>query len=477
MTTTIERWAIFELVLKGPAQGNPFVDVQLEAVFWLHNRQVNVEGFYDGDGMYRVRFMPDTIGRWRYEMISSAAELNGKSGEFECGPASNSNHGPVSVRNRYHFGYADGSPYLPIGTTCYAWAHQGEEMEAQTLATLRSAPFNKMRMCVFPKDYSYNKNEPVYYPYEKNPTGGWDYTRFNPEFFRHFEQRVDDLRQLGIEADIILFHPYDRWGFADMGNTADDRYLRYIVARLSAYRNVWWSLANEYDLMNNKSMADWDRFFKIIQEYDHAQHLRSVHNCVEFYDHSKPWVTHCSVQHHELGQMNEWREKYRKPVIVDECGYEGNIEFNWGNLTPQELVHRFWLGTVGGGYVGHGETYLHPEDVLWWSKGGVLHGKSVDRIGFLRSVLQDAPPEGLEPIFNNWRFKAAGKAGQYYLYYTGLNQPAEYTLELPYEVNFQIDLLDTWEMTITPLDGVFHGTSVVKLPGKPGMAIRARKVN
>ena len=28
---------------------------------------------------------------------------------------------------------------------------------------------------------------------------------------------------------------------------ADDRYLRYAVARLAAYRNVWWSLANECD--------------------------------------------------------------------------------------------------------------------------------------------------------------------------------------------------------------------------------------
>ncbi|GAI29095.1 unnamed protein product, partial [marine sediment metagenome] len=36
-------------------------------------------------------------------------------------------------------------------------------MEEQTLATLKDAPFNKMRMCVFPKSYSYNKNEPEFY--------------------------------------------------------------------------------------------------------------------------------------------------------------------------------------------------------------------------------------------------------------------------------------------------------------------------
>ncbi len=35
------------------------------------------------------------------------------------------------------------------------------------------------------------------------------------------------------------------------------------------------------------------------------------------------------------------------------------------------MVRRFWETAVRGGYCGHGETYLHPEDILWWSKGGV----------------------------------------------------------------------------------------------------------
>ena len=37
-----------------------------------------------------------------------------------------------------------------------------------------------------------------------------------------------------IEADLILFHPYDRWGYATMPAEADDRYLRYVIARLCA---------------------------------------------------------------------------------------------------------------------------------------------------------------------------------------------------------------------------------------------------
>jgi cbb3-type cytochrome oxidase subunit 1 len=101
---------------------------------------------------------------------------------------------------------------------------------------------------------------------------------------------------VGIEADVILFHPYDAWGFKAMGEEADDRYLRYAVARLSAYRNVWWSIANEYDLVKSKSMKDWDRFFRIVQESDPYGRLRSIHHSKVVYDHSKPWCTHASLQ-------------------------------------------------------------------------------------------------------------------------------------------------------------------------------------
>ena len=75
-----------------------------------------------------------------------------------------------------------------------------------------------------------------------------------------------------------------------------------------------------------------------------------------------------------------FRDRYRKPVIYDECRYEGDLKDSWGNLTAREMVQRFWLGTLSGCYVGHGETYKHPKDILWWSKGGVLHGQSPKRI-------------------------------------------------------------------------------------------------
>ena len=97
--------------------------------------------------------MPEWVGTWTYETFSNSRVLAGVRGSFEVQPATASNHGPVGVHNVFHFAYADGTPYYPIGTTCYTWTHRPEAWEEMTLKTLAASPFNKLRMCVFPQEH------------------------------------------------------------------------------------------------------------------------------------------------------------------------------------------------------------------------------------------------------------------------------------------------------------------------------------
>ncbi len=497
---SIERWGRFEATFAGPTEGNPFTDVTLTATFTQGATTRDVTGFYDGGGLYRVRFMPDTLGTWRYITHSNRPALDAQTGAFVATAPTAKNHGPVGVHAVFHFAYADGTPYRELGTTCYAWIHQPEALEEQTLRTLATAPFNKLRMCVFPKYYDWNHNEPPRYPFAGAPPTQWDFTRFNPAFFQHLDQRIAQLRDLGIEADVILFHPYDKghWGFDRMDPASDDRYLRYVLARLSAYRNVWWSLANEYDFMKAKTEADWDRFFQIVQHDDPYGHLRSIHNGSRLYNHTLPWVTHVSVQNGAAVLDSEramlLRDVYRKPIVFDEVKYEGDIPRRWGHLTAQELVLRFWEGLIAGVYVGHGETYLHPDDdVLWWSKGGVLRGQSSARLAYLRDVMADMPRDGVDPI-DKWQdAHTAGVPGEYYLIYFGNAAPASWPFRLYKDGvqdgrSFHVDVLDTWNMTTTPVPGTFVARRLddytfadassrsVPMPSRPYLAIRIRRI-
>src|ERR1700754_4800514 len=82
----VERWDVFELVLDGPVDGKPFVDNWLKATFRIGAREMIIDGFYDGVGVYKIRFMPDTLGKWTYATDSNIPSLKGKTGSFETVP-------------------------------------------------------------------------------------------------------------------------------------------------------------------------------------------------------------------------------------------------------------------------------------------------------------------------------------------------------------------------------------------------------
>ena len=239
----------------------------------------------------------------------------------------------------------------------------------------------------------------------------------------------------------------DATPYYSIGTTCYDFYLRYVIARYAAYRNVWWSLANEYDIMT-KTTADWERFAAILCREDPVSHLRSIHNCIHFYDHSRPWVTHASVQRTDnfktTEYTDEWRRRWNKPVVIDEMVYDGNLEKDWGNI----------------------------------------NGSSPERFKFLYKILCETPGHGLTagnnspfmPIsFRSVKAEPEDRRykGKYFIYYYGFTQPAFASFHIDDETEFQVEILDTWNMTITD-GGVHKGAFRIELPGRQYMAVRLK---
>jgi hypothetical protein len=470
-----EVYRMSELTLVGPAHGNPFIDVELTAEFRLGDRRLTVGGFYDGDGRYSIRFLPPEPGRWSFTTESTARSLDGVAGTLEVFPGDA--RGPVRVADTFHFAAPDGTPYRSVGTTAYAWTHQPEELQERTLRTLADAPFNKLRMCLFPKHFLYNENEPDRFVFPRNADGTFDLERFDVRYFATIERRIAQLGDLGIEAEVILFHPYDRWGFADLGKAADERYVRYVVRRFSAFPTVWWSMANEYDLITAKRPEDWNRLGSLVRKEDHAGHPLSIHNWMQVFDQGQSWVTHASIQRGGddlAGKVDEWRLRWNKPVVIDEFGYEGDLDQGWGNRTAEEVVRRFWEVTLRGGYLTHGETFWSEDEVIFWSKGGELRGESLPRIAFLEQIVAESSTGRIDPIRTDWDAVSGGVEARYLLLYFGAGRPRFRNVAVPPRTRARIDVLDTWNMTIDELPGLYEGTVRIDLPARPYMAIRLR---
>jgi hypothetical protein len=503
----MRQYEMFELRLKNIEPAGSKVNVDLKGVFEINGYKKEVKGFYAGDETYIIRYYPEKSGICKYK-ISGIINLEG---EEKCEESNENNHGMVHAEGT-HFQYSDGKCFYPFGTTVYALSHQEDSLVKQTFQTLEEASFNKIRMCVFPKHYDFNKNEPPYYAFEKT-NGKWDVNKPCYAFWDRIESHISLLDKLGIQCDLILLHPYDNWGFSNFTKEEVLIYLDYIIRRLSAYPNIWWSLANEYDLMKY-SIEEWKYFAKFIHENDKYGHLLSNHQIVTPWDFSDVNTTHICLQTSELNQVSEQIEKYQKPLMIDECCYEGNISMGWGNISGFEMVNRFWTVCVQGGYCTHGETYLNDEEIIWWSKGGRLIGESPLRIKFLKEIIESLPGpltciekaptedeykvmqehmseeekkhpfnvlmsklpwETLKKIIMDSKDLGGCYGEEAYLKYYQKHCTCIGKLNLPKTGDYDVEIIDVWKMTREKVMENVNGEIEVRLPGKEGIALLAIK--
>lgn len=90
----IEMFGLAEFVFKGP-----HIDVDSDTpVFTMHIKGQQFPGYYVGDGEYRIRWMPKSLGEWSYVITSDIPELNGQSGEFTSVPESAVSRGRDPLR-------------------------------------------------------------------------------------------------------------------------------------------------------------------------------------------------------------------------------------------------------------------------------------------------------------------------------------------------------------------------------------------
>jgi hypothetical protein len=92
--------------------------------------------------------------------------------------------------------------------------------------------------------------------------------------------------------------------------------------------------------------------------------------------------------------------------------------------------------------------------------------------------MNDRPADSVYPLHNPWNKEMQLiKDNEYYLFYFGNAQQKSARIHLPKDIKFRVELIDTWNMTIKQLDGVYSGTVEIKLPGTLWMAVRAKKMH
>jgi len=129
---------MYEFELHGRCHvDNPFRDAALVGEFTSPSgRKMALEGFYDGGDHLAAALHADEQGQWRYLLRGEGIELH-QQGRIQC--TAPHGHGFIRIHpeNPYAFAYADGTPFFPMGDTCYGCTTKASSLPSCARSTSR----------------------------------------------------------------------------------------------------------------------------------------------------------------------------------------------------------------------------------------------------------------------------------------------------------------------------------------------------
>lgn len=355
-------WDRFEITLKNDRPyKNPFTDVDIYAEFTgPDGSKTETWGFYDGSGTWKLRFMPNQIGKWSYLIWFSDRPQQKITGTFQCVTSNIPGLISADETNPVWFGFKGGE-HIFIRSF-----HVGDRFFASNWPADKRNEFldwavqNKYNTLSIASHYLNRK--------VKGRGAGWDTPALwnlkkqqpDPVEYAKMENLLDDLAS----RKIIVF-PFA--GF--FGQSADypkdslgqALYIKYTIARLGAYWNLLYNVSGPEPLLpklNQFTKEQIDGWGAMIASMNTSGHLLTVHNVPNQNPFvNAPWTSYQCLQgpktiHPDslyLGLLALRNPK--QPLYAQETLWYGNIYHHkmiGHEYTDDELRRNAWIIAMAG---------------------------------------------------------------------------------------------------------------------------------
>ena len=367
----VEAYDFVEITsnVEGPDARNPFTEATLHGSFGKAgaSEATPVEGFCDSaDGsVFRIRFMPSSPGDYTYTVAYRQGSFEMKhSGTFRA--SDGHRRGPIRVDPKYlwHFIWeGTGEHYFFNGTTAFwlmGWRE--ERVINNCIERLQRLKINRIRVLLsgaanifwgepvmtgdnfsmFLRPWIAEAPQSFDHP-------GIDYTRFNVSYWQKWERMLRFARNRDVIISVIQDISTHKAQPA-AGSEDERRYLRYAVARLSAFSNITWDLGDDLDSFRDEKWAH--ETGTLIESWDPYKHLASSHPVHrEHQDRASDWFGFTSIQNwsrrqHEL--MLEERQIRAASSHRPTKSMDMRTTIRTGHRRPMGILRRpsvAWPGT------------------------------------------------------------------------------------------------------------------------------------
>lgn len=276
---SIGLWDRFELSVENPKYYRDFYsDVNLEVTYENPDGELTkFWGFYDEAGVWKLRFMPDRIGTWKYEAAFSDGSKKVR-GTFKCIRSDIPGMISLDEANPMWFGYKGGKHVLVRSF------HVGDRFFAENWPEAKRRAFLD-----WAQKQGYNMLSVASHYLNRETEGrgrGWktpDLWPLNAGEWKKAETILSDLADRK-----IMIYPFAGF-FGQSSDFPTDRkeqvrYIKYVLARLGPYWNVLFNIAGPEpkikakEFQNAMSFEDINRLGRMIVDLDIFGHPISIHN-------------------------------------------------------------------------------------------------------------------------------------------------------------------------------------------------------
>ncbi len=257
-------WDRFEATFQSAkSYANPLYDLQKFSVDFRSPSGVvrTINGFWDGDRAWKVRFCPDETGKWTYRSASSDTlntGLHAVEGSFECTASSNKlaiyqKGSIVHPKGSYYLSHADGSPFFYTACTAWNGTLKSTDDEWEKYLSDRVANHYSAIQFVATQWRGGDKNSEGHVAFE-----GSGRITINPVYFRHLDKKIDAINRHGLVAAPVLLWalPQSTGRELSPGYYLPDMeailLAKYMVARYGGNHVIWLlggdgKFVNEYE--------------------------------------------------------------------------------------------------------------------------------------------------------------------------------------------------------------------------------------
>lgn len=237
----VAMWACWEHTLRSSrGYDNPVLDVVLNVRYTSPSKKLyDCYGFWDGDGIYRIRFMFNETGTWTWTTTCSDTgnrDLHARNGTVEVTAYEGTNplyaNGYLQVSdNRRYLVHGNGKPFLWIGDTAWTANRFATDSEWQRYVDSR----RDKRISVILASCGWTRMS------QTNAEGQRYFLddvplRVNPSAWQHLDEMIEYANDNGI---VMMITSVGKAQAIDKARPAERyQFVRYLVARYAGYHVI-----------------------------------------------------------------------------------------------------------------------------------------------------------------------------------------------------------------------------------------------